>query len=59
LVQAPTYSFTINTVNDETSIVFDTAPEADDYIMVRATPTAQLSAGGILNENSTIDGGTY
>jgi hypothetical protein len=59
LVQAPTYSFTINTVNDETSIVFDAAPEADDYIMVRATPTAQLSAGGILNENSTIDGGTY
>ena len=59
LVQAPTYSFTINTVSGETSIVFDAAPEADDYIMVRATPTAQLSAGGILNENSTIDGGTY
>jgi hypothetical protein len=59
LIQAPTYSFTINTVNDETSVIFDTAPEANDYILVRLTPTAQLSAGGILNENSTIDGGTY
>ena len=59
LIQAPTYSFTINTVDDETSIVFDAAPEANDFIMVRATPTAQLSAGGILNENSGIDGGTY
>ena len=59
LIQAPTYSFTINTVNDETSIVFDAAPEANDFIMVRLTPTAQLSAGGILNENSSIDGGTY
>ena len=59
LIQAPTYSFTIDTVNDETSIVFDAAPEANDFIMVRLTPTAQLSAGGILNENSAIDGGTY
>jgi hypothetical protein len=59
LIQAPTYSFTINTVNDETSIVFDAAPEANDFIMVRLTPTAQLSAGGILNESSSIDGGTY
>jgi hypothetical protein len=59
LIQAPTYSFTINTVNDETSIVFDSAPEANDFIMIRLTPTAQLSAGGILNENSSIDGGTY
>jgi hypothetical protein len=59
LVQAPTYSFTIDTVNGETSIIFDAAPEANDYIMIRATPTAQLSAGGILNENSMIDGGTY
>ena len=59
LVQAPTYSYTINTVSAETSIIFDSAPELNDYIMVRATPTAQLSAGGILNENSLIDGGTY
>jgi hypothetical protein len=59
LVQAPTYSYTVSTTSGETSIIFDSAPEANDYIMVRATPTAQLSAGGILNENSTIDGGTY
>jgi hypothetical protein len=59
LVQAPTYSYTLTTTDGETSIVFDSAPEANDYIMVRATPTAQLSAGGILNENSLIDGGTY
>jgi hypothetical protein len=59
LVQAPTYSYTVSTTSGETSIIFDSAPEANDYIMVRATPTAQLSAGGILNENSAIDGGTY
>ena len=59
LVQAPTYSYTLTTTAGETSIVFDTAPELNDYIMIRATPTAQLSAGGILNENSLIDGGTY
>jgi hypothetical protein len=39
--------------------VFDTAPETDDFIMVRLTPSATLSAGGILNESSEIDGGTY
>jgi hypothetical protein len=59
LVQAPTYSYTVNTVNGETSIVFDAAPETNDYIMVRLTPTVTLSAGGILNESSSIDGGTY
>jgi hypothetical protein len=59
LVQAPTYSYTLSTVNDVSSIVFDAAPEANDFIMVRLTPTATLSAGGILNENSGIDGGTY
>ena len=59
LIQAPTYSFTISTVDGETSVVFDAAPELNDFIMVRLTPTAQLSAGGILNENSSIDGGTY
>jgi hypothetical protein len=59
LVQAPTYSYTLSTVDGVTSIVFDSAPEANDFIMVRLTPSATLSAGGILNENSGIDGGTY
>ena len=59
LVQAPTYSYTLDTVDGVTSIVFDTAPEANDFIMVRLTPTVTLTAGGILNQNSDIDGGTY
>ena len=59
LVQAPTYSYTLATVDGVTSVVFDSAPEANDFIMVRLTPTATLSAGGILNENSSVDGGAY
>jgi hypothetical protein len=59
LIQAPTYSYTISTVDGETSIVFDTAPEANDYIFVRVSAANTLSAGGVLNEGSTIDGGTY
>jgi hypothetical protein len=59
LVQAPTYSYTLSTVDGVTSIVFDAAPEANDFVMVRLTPTATLSAGGILNQSSDIDGGTY
>jgi len=59
LVQAPTYSYTLSTVDGVSSIVFDSAPEANDFIMVRLTPTVTLSAGGILNENSGIDGGSY
>jgi hypothetical protein len=59
LVQAPTYSYTLSTVDGETSIVFDAAPEANDFVMVRLTPTVTLSAGGILNQSSDIDGGTY
>ena len=59
LVQAPTYSYTLNTVSNVTSIVFDTAPEVNDYIFVRVTSTSSLTAGGILNENSTIDGGIF
>jgi len=59
LIQAPTYSYTINTVSEVTSIVFDTAPEANDYIFVRVSSTSTLTAGGILNESSNIDGGTY
>jgi hypothetical protein len=59
LIQAPTYSYTISTVSNVTSIVFDTAPEANDYIFVRVTATSSLTAGGVLNESSQIDGGTY
>jgi hypothetical protein len=59
LIQAPTYSYTISTANNITSIVFDTAPESNDYIFVRVSSTSTLTAGGILNEQSNIDGGTY
>jgi antitoxin component YwqK of YwqJK toxin-antitoxin module len=59
LIQAPTYSYTISTTNHITSIVFDTAPEANDYIFVRVSSTSTLTAGGVLNESSNIDGGTY
>ena len=59
LIQAPTYSYTVSTENNISSIVFDTAPEANDYIFVRVTSTSQLTAGGVLNESSTLDGGTY
>jgi hypothetical protein len=59
LIQAPTYSYTLSTTNNVTSIVFDTAPETNDYIFVRVSSTATLTAGGVLNESSTVDGGTY
>ena len=59
LIQAPTYSYTISTTANVTSIVFDTAPETNDYIFVRVTATSSLTAGGVLNESSNIDGGTY
>jgi hypothetical protein len=59
LIQAPTYSYTLSTVDGVTSIVFDTAPEALDFIMVRVSATSSLTAGGVLNESSLIDGGTY
>ena len=59
LIQAPTYSYTLSTVSNVSSIVFDTAPEANDYIFIRVSSTSSLTAGGILNEASTIDGGTY
>lgn len=59
LIQAPTYSYTLSTTSNVTSIVFDTAPETNDYIFVRVSSTASLTAGGVLNENSNIDGGTY
>ncbi len=59
LIQAPTYSYTISTTSSVTSIVFDTAPEANDYIFVRVSSTSTLTAGGILNEESTVDGGTF
>ena len=59
LIQAPTYSYTLSTVSGVTSIVFDAAPEANDYIFVRVSSTSTLTAGGVLNESSNIDGGTY
>ncbi len=59
LIQAPTYSYTISTTNGVTSIVMTEAPEANDYIMIRVSSTSSLTAGGVLNEQSNIDGGTY
>jgi hypothetical protein len=59
LIQAPTYSYTLSTVGSVTSIVFDTAPETNDFIFVRVSSTSSLTAGGVLNESSNIDGGTY
>ena len=59
LIQAPTYSYTISTTSGITSIVFDTAPETNDYIFVRVSSTSTLTAGGVLNESSNIDGGTF
>ena len=59
LYQAPTYSYTISTVNGDTSIVFDTAPEANDVITVRCVSGATLNAQGVLNEDSTVDGGSF
>jgi hypothetical protein len=59
LYQAPTYSYTINTVNGNTSIVFDAAPEANDVITVRSVSGATLNAVGVLNEDSQLDGGSF
>ena len=59
LIQAPTYSYTLSTTGGVSSIVFDQAPEANDYIFVRVSSTSTLTAGGVLNEQSNIDGGTY
>ncbi len=59
LIQAPTYSYTLSTVGGVTSIVFDAAPETNDYIFVRVSATSSLTAGGVLNEQSNIDGGTF
>ena len=59
LVQAPTYSYTLSTTASVTSVVFDTAPETSDYIFIRVTSISALTGDGILNEDSTIDGGSY
>ena len=59
LIQAPTYSYTLSTVSNVSSIVFDAAPETNDFIFVRVSSTSSLTAGGVLNESSNIDGGTY
>jgi len=59
LMQAPTYSYTLSTVAGETSIVFDAAPELNDYIFIRVSSTSSLTAGGVLNESSQVDGGGF
>jgi len=59
LIQAPTYSYSLSTVSGVSSIVMTEAPEQDDYIFVRVSSTSTLTAGGVLNESSSIDGGTY
>ena len=59
LYQAPTYSYTLSTSNGETSVEFDTAPEANDVVTVRYISGATLNAQGVLNENSQIDGGSF
>jgi hypothetical protein len=59
LIQAPTYSYSISTTSGITSIVLTEAPEQDDYIYIRVSSVSGLTAGGVLNESSTIDGGTY
>jgi hypothetical protein len=59
LIQAPTYSYSITTASNVTSIVFTEAPANNDYIFVRVSSTSSLTAGGVLNEQSSIDGGTY
>jgi hypothetical protein len=59
LIQAPTYSYTLSTTSGVTSIVMTEAPEANDYIMIRVSSTSSLTAGGVLNENSVVDGGTF
>jgi hypothetical protein len=59
LIQAPTYSYSISTTSGITSIALTEAPEIDDYIYIRVISTSSLTAGGILNQTSTIDGGTY
>ncbi len=59
LYQSPTYSYTLSTTNGETSVVFDTAPEANDIVTVRVISGATLNAQGVLNENSQVDGGSF
>jgi hypothetical protein len=59
IFQAPTYSYTMTTANSESTIVFDTAPEANDIVTVRYIIGGTLNTDGLLNENDTIDGGTY
>ena len=59
LVQTPTYSYTLSTVSNVTSIVFDGAPETNDLIFIRVTALSGLTASGVLNENSSLDGGTF
>jgi hypothetical protein len=59
IFQAPTYSYTISNDGTDTTISFDAAPEANDIITVRYILGGTLNTDGILNESSTIDGGTY
>ena len=59
IFQAPTYSYTISNDGIDTTIAFDAAPESGDIITVRYITGGTLNSAGLINENSTIDGGTY
>ena len=59
LIQAPTYSYSLVTASGVSSIVMTEAPADADYIFVRVSSTSSLTAGGVLNETSSIDGGVY
>lgn len=59
IFQAPTYSYTISNDGTDTTIAFDAAPESGDIITVRYITGGTLNSAGLINENSTIDGGTY
>jgi antitoxin component YwqK of YwqJK toxin-antitoxin module len=59
LYQAPTYSYTLSTTSGVTSVVFDSAPEANDVVTVRYVTGGTLNVVGVLNENSPVDGGSF
>jgi hypothetical protein len=59
LYQAPTYSYTLNTAGGVTSVVFDSAPEANDVVTVRYVTGGTLNVVGVLTENSSVDGGSF
>ena len=59
LYQAPTYSYTLNIAGGVTSVVFDSAPEANDVVTVRYVTGGALNTVGVLTENSSVDGGGF